>query len=119
VAILSTVPKSQLTINLRLEPSESCTVELLVWCTVGEAVCDGHIGEKLEYAALHSQFVEIGVQEREDALGQVGRASSHCEIRDSYASKKDGMVMSKLPIAVDGGVVGQARTLDRRRLRYK
>jgi hypothetical protein len=100
----------QLTIDLRLKPSESCTVELFVWGTVGEAVCDGHIGEKLQYAALHSQFVEIGVQEREDALGQVGRASSHCEIRDSYASKKDGMVMSKLPIAVDGGVVGQART---------
>jgi hypothetical protein len=77
-----------LTINLRLEPPKSSTIEFLVWCAVGEAIGDGHIGEKLEYAALHSQFVEIGIQEGEYALGQVSGIASHGKLRESYASQK-------------------------------
>jgi hypothetical protein len=76
------------TVDLRLKPPESGAVEFLVGRTVGEAICDGHIGEKLEYATLHSQLVEICVQERKDALGQVGGVASHGESRGNYASKR-------------------------------
>jgi hypothetical protein len=85
---------------LHLKPPESSSIEFLVWRAVGEAIGDGHIGEKLEYAALHSQLVEIGIQEGEYALGQVGGIASHGESRESYAFKKVDVVRSKLPIAV-------------------
>jgi hypothetical protein len=76
---------------LHLKPPKSSTVEFLVWCAVGEAICDGHIGEKLEYAALHSQFVKISIQEGKYALGQVSGIASHGKLRESYASKKKMM----------------------------
>jgi hypothetical protein len=44
----------QPTRDLDLKPFESCAVELLVRCAVGETVGDRYIREELEYAALHS-----------------------------------------------------------------
>jgi hypothetical protein len=53
--------KALRTVHLGLEPSESGTVELLIWRAVCEAVCDLNIREVFEDAALHSQLVEVPV----------------------------------------------------------
>jgi hypothetical protein len=95
------------TVDLRLEPLEGRAVELLVWGAVGEAVCNCDVREELQYAALHGQLVQVGIQEGEDALGQVDRRHGH-SVRDG--SRGSG---SWLPAAANGGgVVGQARVYE-------
>lgn len=74
IAAKVTIP----TRDLRLEPLEGCAIELLIRSAVREAICDGYIGEELEYATLHSQLVQVGIQEGEDALGQLCWFGCHC-----------------------------------------
>src|SRR6478735_2356600 len=50
---------NELTVDLCLQPAESRAVQLLVWCSIGEAVGYGDIREELEYATLHGKFVEV------------------------------------------------------------
>lgn len=60
------------TAHLYLQPLEGCAAELFIRRAVCEAVGDGDVGEELEDATLHSQFVQVGVQEGKHALGQIG-----------------------------------------------
>lgn len=50
---------ARLTIHLGLKPAEGSTVELLIRCTIGEAIRDGDVRKVLENATLHRQFVQI------------------------------------------------------------
>lgn len=59
-----------LTIDLSLEPFESCSGELLFRRAIVESVGDSDLGEVFKDGALHGQFVEIGIEEGDDPLGE-------------------------------------------------
>ncbi len=63
----------ELTIDLDLEPLKGSSRELLVWSPVVEGIGHLHIFEVFQDRALHSQFVEVGVEEGDDSLGKRGR----------------------------------------------
>lgn len=70
--LLSPRPTMVLTCNLLLQPVVAGSGEPLLGRAVCEGVGDGDILEVLEDGALHRQFVEVGVEEGNDALW-VGR----------------------------------------------
>lgn len=59
-----------LTSDLLLQPVEGGSRQLLLGCAVCEGIGDGDISEVLEDGALHRQFVQVGIQEGYDALGE-------------------------------------------------
>lgn len=54
--------------NLLFEPAIGGARQFLFWRAVGEGVRHRHISEILEDGALHSQLVEICIQEGNDTL---------------------------------------------------
>ena len=57
-----------MTINLILEPPKSSPRKFLLRSSVLESVGHLHIGEILQDCTLHSQLVEVGVEEGDDSL---------------------------------------------------
>lgn len=57
-----------MTINLILEPPKSSPRKFLLRSSVLESVGHLHIGEILQDCTLHSQLVEVGVEEGDDSF---------------------------------------------------
>lgn len=58
------------TINLYLEPAECCPRKLLLRRSVLESVGNMDIREIFQNGTLHSQLVEISIQEGYDSFGE-------------------------------------------------
>ena len=58
--------------DLLFEPLEGLTRHLLVGGAVGERVGDGHILIVLHHRTLHGEFIQVGIQEGYDPLGEGG-----------------------------------------------
>jgi len=57
---------------LDLQPVESSARELLLRGSILECIRNRYVWEVLEDGALHSQLVEIGIEEGDDALWEAG-----------------------------------------------
>ncbi len=78
-----------MTINLILEPPKSSPRKFLLRSSVLESVGHLHIGEILQDRTLHSQLVEVGVEEGDDSLREWRRTIEvhGCELVEDFEWK--------------------------------
>jgi hypothetical protein len=79
----------RVTINLILEPPKSSPRKFLLGSSVLESVGHLHIGEILQDCTLHSQLVEVGVEEGDDSLRKRRRTIEvhGCELVEDFKWK--------------------------------
>ena len=73
-ASIHNAPVTPLTVDLQPQPLESCSRQLLLWCSVGEGVRHRYLWEVFQDGALHRQLVEVGIEEGDDSLWKGRRA---------------------------------------------